>query len=213
MSFDALAPHYRWLEAMLAGNLLQRSRTAFLDRIQEPKQVLIYGEGNGRFLAALCERFPMARITVVDASATMLGLAKQRLMKVGHAVGRVTFVHADALNWQPAPAIFDLIVTHYFLDCFREDQLQDLVACLGRAATPSAQWLLADFKAPMAGWRGLRNRVILRLLYVFFRWATRLPARELTPPDVLLARLGFRLRQRQDFDWGLLHSDWWTRDE
>jgi len=27
MSFDALAPHYRWMERVFAGNLMQRHRT------------------------------------------------------------------------------------------------------------------------------------------------------------------------------------------
>src|SRR5439155_22241467 len=33
MSFDTLAPHYRWMEFILAGKKLQRCRTAFLDEI------------------------------------------------------------------------------------------------------------------------------------------------------------------------------------
>jgi len=67
-SFDLLAPHYRWLEWFLAGGKLQRCRTACLGMIAAPK-VLSYGEGNGRFLAALCRKFPEAEVTSVDAGA------------------------------------------------------------------------------------------------------------------------------------------------
>jgi hypothetical protein len=48
-------------------------------------------------------------------------------------------------------------------------------------------------------------------MYLFFRWTTRLPARNLTPPDGLLQECGFTLKSRRIFDWGLLHSDCWAR--
>ena len=69
MSFDLQAPHYRWLEWFLAGGKLQRCRMACLGTIPAPAKVLIYGEGNGRFLAALCRKFPEAEVTSVDAGA------------------------------------------------------------------------------------------------------------------------------------------------
>lgn len=37
MSFDRIAPHYRWLEAILAGNVLQRARTAWLAATPPPR--------------------------------------------------------------------------------------------------------------------------------------------------------------------------------
>ena len=67
MSFDLLAPHYRWMEWLLAGGKLQRCRTACLGMIPAPAKVLIYGEGNGRFLAALCREFPEAEVTSVPS--------------------------------------------------------------------------------------------------------------------------------------------------
>ena len=75
MSFELLAPHYRWLEWVLAGNTLQRCRTAWLDRVASAPAVLLLGEGNGRFLAECRRRLPQARITCVDASGRMLRLA------------------------------------------------------------------------------------------------------------------------------------------
>jgi hypothetical protein len=56
MSFDRLAPHYRWLEWVLAGRKLQRCRTAFLDEIGRADATLLVGEGNGRFLGELLKR-------------------------------------------------------------------------------------------------------------------------------------------------------------
>lgn len=211
MSFDLLAPHYRWLEWLSAGGKLQRCRTAFLHAIAPPARVLIYGEGNGRFLVELCRRFPQAQVTVVDASAEMIAQARRRLQAAGLAESLVTFIHADALAWTPPVGVFDLIVTCFFLDCFCEDELRRLVPVMARAARPQAQWLLADFQIAPSGLRHLRSRFILAVLYAFFRRATGLSAHELVHPAPLLQAAGFACKQRVEQDHGLLHSELWVR--
>ena len=67
----------------------------------------------------------------------------------------------DALTWQPPRGVFDLVATHFFLDCFRRDELERLVAKVAASATDEARWLLADFRVPASGWRKWRARVVL----------------------------------------------------
>jgi ubiquinone/menaquinone biosynthesis C-methylase UbiE len=210
MSFDALAPHYRWMEWILAGNKLQRCRVRFLNRIQSAENILILGEGNGRFLLECRRANPSSRITCVDASGAMLASAKARLQRNGVSIDAIDFITADALAWTPLKT-YDAIVTHFFLDCFRPDQLAALIAKLSASASPNADWLMADFQAPSAGMRRHRARLILWSMYAFFRFATRLPARRLTAPDLYLRENGFQLQERLEAEWGLLHSDWWAR--
>lgn len=211
MSFDRLAPHYRWMEWLLAGGKLQRCRTAFIRDIPPPHRVLMLGEGNGRCLVELLRAFPDAHFTCVDASARMLGCARARVLKRGLSDAGIEFMHADALRWEPPDAQFDLLVTHFFLDCFAPEQLAKLVPRLAAAGTAEARWLLADFCEPSSGFAKWRARCILRAMYCFFRRMTRLPARRLTPPDAFLERSGFALSKRLLADWGLLHSDLWQR--
>ena len=211
MSFDRLAPHYRWMEFVLAGGRLQRCRTAFLNEVGRRRDVLLLGEGNGRFLVECRRALPQAHITCVDSSARMLDEARRRLVNSGLGAGNTEFLKANALDWKPPKPGFDLVVTHFFLDCFRPDQLEALMAALARVATPRATWLLADFRVPPAGGRRLRALLIHRLMYLFFRFATDLPAQCLTAPDRLLEANGFELRERRLSEWGLLHSDWWER--
>jgi ubiquinone/menaquinone biosynthesis C-methylase UbiE len=211
MSFDLLAPHYRWMEFILAGSKLHRCRTAFLSAIPEPKHALLLGEGNGRFLVELLRKYPHARVTCLDASQRMLDCARERVLKYGMENGPTEFIHADILEWNPQLGSFDLIVTNFFLDCFTPQQIELVVNKLARAATPNAQWLLADFREPSVGLKKWRARLILQSMYLFFRTVTRLPASRLTPPDSFLQERGFELLQRSQADWGLLHSDWWSR--
>ena len=209
MSFDRLAPHYRWMEWVLAGGKLQRCRTAFLDRVEGTRNALIAGEGNGRFLAEWRRKQPWARATVVDASARMLGAARTRLERQAIESERVQFVHADLRDGAPEGGPFDLIVTHFFLDCFPPGTLRELVERLARAAAPEAAWLIADFQVPAGGPARWRARAIHALMCGFFRLATRLPARCLTPPDAFLKDQGFELQERRTSEWGLLHTDLW----
>lgn len=209
MSFDLLAPHYRWMEALCAAGQLQRCRTALLAELAAPRRVLVYGEGNGRFLVELLRRFPAARVTVVEASAVMIELARTRLQRAGLAGAQVEFIHADALTWQPPAAAFDLIVTCFFLDCFREDQLQHLVPAIAHAAAADAHWLHADFQIAPTGLMRMCSRVIVKFLYVFFRCVTRLPAHELVDVTPCLSAAGFTRQQRREFILGLLFCDLW----
>jgi ubiquinone/menaquinone biosynthesis C-methylase UbiE len=199
------------MELVLAGEKLQRCRTAFLDRIAPPESILICGEGNGRFLLECRRTWQHAKILCTDASGRMLSVAKRRLTRGGLGDEGIQFLRADVLEWSPPKEAFDLIVTHFFLDCFRAEQLQAVIAKLATAARPKAAWLLADFQAPESGLRRFRARMILRAMYIFFRIATRLPARRLTPPGPFLAGNGFVLRQQRMSEWGLLHSDLWER--
>ena len=140
----------------------------------------------------------------------MLIQARRRLeMENARATSQIEFIRADILSWSPRPKEFDLIATNFFLDCFTENQLEQIICRLAAAAAPAANWLLADFQIASAGLRRLRSRVILWAMYVFFRTTTRLPANHLAPPDAFLKRAGFALRHRLESDWGLLHSDWW----
>lgn len=199
--FDLLAPHYRWMERVLAGSRLQECRTKYLSAISNARRILLLGEGPGKFLRA-CS--PKAEITCLDSSAKMLDEARK-------AVGdsNANFVHADVLNYSFGS--YDAVVTHFFLDCFRPEQLQALVPRIAGALSSGGVWLLADFRLPERGPQRWRAAIILKMMYVFFRVATRLPACHLTNPDPYLQQNGLTLVERHTSDWGLLHTDLWRK--
>jgi len=205
MNFDTLAPHYRNLETALVGNILQGCRTAFLDEIRNCRRALGLGEGPGRFLVELLGNDLRVEVTCVEHSRRMNQETQSRLSESDYR--RVRFEQADALTWQPRGKRFDLIATHFFLDCFSVDQVKALVAKAAASLKPDARWLLADFRMPERGWRRWRAHVLLTIMYRFFRIATGWSAERLTPPARFLEASGFRLAARWLTNFDFARSD------
>jgi len=213
MSFDTLAPYYRSMEFVTAGQLLQRCRKSFLAGTQSCHRALLLGEGPGRFLGELLRTNSRIKVTCVERSPRMIAAAMGQLKRNGLNAARVQFVQCDAMIWHPPPEKFDLVGTHFFLDCFQPDELERLVAKVGKATTANARWLITDFCVPPKGWRRWRARVALSLMYAFFRAVTGLSASHLTPADEFLHDAGFRLASRRRANFGFVHADLWMRNE
>lgn len=209
MSFDLLAPHYSWMELLLAGERLQRCRSAFLEDIGPRRRALVIGEGHGRFLEACLRNDIAAEIVCVDASRGMLETARRRIGPVQKRA-RVQFCHGDILHTN-LEGTFDLIATHFFLDCFPPRELQAVVAKISSVAEPGSVWAVADFMIPESGWKRERAKAIHWIMYAFFRRFTGLRARRVTPPDSFLKAAGFELQARRFSEWGLLHTDLWRK--
>jgi ubiquinone/menaquinone biosynthesis C-methylase UbiE len=210
VSFDSIAPAYRTLETIAFGGALQRARVACLDEIGLPRRALIVGEGNGRFLCELLRRHPSVEVDCVDESGRMLELARRRIeRRLPADAARVRFLRHDITSWSPPEASYDLVVTHFFLDCFCEDRVADIVNRVSRAATPRAPWLLADFCIPAGGFARTRAGLWLAAMYRFFRLTSGIKARELVDPSPFLRGVGFVLARQHLFRSGMVKSELW----
>lgn len=201
MNADRIARLYRWIEYAAFGGALQRRRVAFLPEVADARRVLVLGDGDGRFLKKLVEQNPQAHVDYVDLSGRMLELARGRA-----GTARVTYHQADALEIALPERGYDLIVTHFFLDCFEEAGAARLVERVARGACPNARWMISEFR------ESSRWAVVwLRLMYAFFGIATGLEIRRLIDHHPLLARHGFRMMRGESAWWGLMASELWTR--
>ncbi|MCC7374340.1 MAG: class I SAM-dependent methyltransferase [Verrucomicrobiales bacterium] len=209
MSFDRLARHYRWMEFVLAGGLLQRARTVWLPEVPTTRRALLLGEGNGRFLGPALAALPDATFHCVDASGGMLEQASRAVSDENR--NRVTFEVASLPDWRPTSGSFDLVVTNFFLDCFPSTELPRVMAVIADAISTKAAWLLTDFAIPTGRWRKVRAQLIHQAMYTFFRWSTKIRARRLIAPEPLLSDLGFERQAVREFEWGLVRSSLWRR--
>jgi hypothetical protein len=212
--FDRIAKPYRWMEYLTLGRTLWRCRTHFLRDLAGRRGALILGDGDGRFTAALLRANPHIRIDAIDSSAAMLHLLQQRaLAGTTDASTRLRTHHADvcAFVGDLVPnAAYDLVVTHFFLDCLAQKEVDALALALAPHLQLGALWLVSDFRIP-AGMMRWPARVLVRSLYFAFRVLTGLRATHLPDHAAALTSAGFT-RNAQKFSWmGMLTTELWGR--
>ena len=206
MNCDPIARVYRWCEYAAFGRELERRRTRYLADVAQAHKALVLGDGDGRFAAQLLAAAPKVQVELVDSSQAMLDLASKRAKST-----RVNYRHSDARLIFPLSHQYDLIATHFFLDCFDSQDLQKLVPQIALAAQPGAVWLISEFRQPAHGWRAVWAWLWLRLLYFLFAWTTGLKVRDLTNHRPLLEASGFKLEQAEEVWFGLLASELWRK--
>ncbi len=207
--FDHLARPYRWLEYLTFGPMLARCRFRRIPELTHARRALVLGDGDGRFLARLLATNPMLQADVVDQSPAMLRLLRARTEALG-AANRVSIYEIDALAFRPAEsAAYDLVIAHFFLDCFTTEQVCELARNIQPNLAPGAIWIISEFSIPR-GLAALPARIIVRSLYFAFRILTGLRARALPRHASGLVQAGLALRHRKAFLFGLLISETWA---
>jgi ubiquinone/menaquinone biosynthesis C-methylase UbiE len=208
--FGRLARVYRWMEYFSFGLYLQRCRMLRIAEMVACRRALVYGDGDGRFLAELVRSARGTRIAAVDVSREMLRQATKRLP----SEARARLVGADALGCEVSAfpeAPFDLVVSHFFLDCFNEEELFTLVARANAAAVEGAMWVVSDFAAPQQPVARQLGRLVVGGLYLAFGLLTGLRTRRLPDHGRVMRESGWRLEDRRTLLLGLLASERWRR--
>ena len=201
MNCDLIAPHYWWIERLGMGRALERRRRWFLPSLGHSRRALVLGDGDGRFLRELLRNNSAVQADYVDLSERML---EQALHRVGP--DRVVYRKADALTAEFAPGEYDLIVSHFFFDCFNSAELALLIERVAGAAKPGAEWIVSEFRTP-----NILARLLVRALYLFFRITTGLKTRNLADHRPILGSHGFRLMSSSHARGGLVVSELWER--
>lgn len=211
MNCDRIARWYRWLEYCSLGHALERTRLEYLPATVGARRVLMLGEGDGRFLAAFVAASVLSAVDSIDNSRAMLRLSSDRIRQRTAASWRVTFHHADARNFSLRSGAYDLIVTHFFLDCFSTEESARLISQICCAAAPGARWLISEFHQPANGLARLWIAPLIRLAYFFFRLTTGLETTRLPEYREALRAGGFERSRHRLARGGLLISELWER--
>jgi SAM-dependent methyltransferase len=205
-NFDNLAGAYLWLERLTFGNLLWKCRCAYLDELRSCRTALVIGDGDGRFTARLLESNPDIRIDAVDNSPAML---RALLQRAGTNSTRVHIHQADARTFAPPQHGYDLIVTHFFLDCLTTEEVIGLANRLRSCVAPSCRWVISEF-AIAKGWLGwIFARPLVGALYITFWLLTRTTVFCLPDHREALPLAGFALTHRYHILGGSLVSEMW----
>jgi ubiquinone/menaquinone biosynthesis C-methylase UbiE len=212
MNCDPIAPLYRWLEYAVFGKALERCRLSHLEGLKSPQRALVAGDGDGRFLKALALRFPKTSIDYVDVSSGMLALARKRAgLRSPPDAPPINFYQCDVRSIDWGDRYYDLIACHFLFDVFALVELSKVVDQLSQAAAPQAQWIVSEFDLPPGRLQRLGAKLLLRIMYRFFRVATGLVNQELPDWRPLLRSKGFSCEIRSSQRGGFIVSERWTR--
>ncbi len=196
MNCDPLARIYSSLEYLAFARQLERQRFLFLDEALDTKRALLLGEGDGRFVSELATRNHNVEIDCVEKSAKMIEVAQRRLRDANIPFpDRVRFHRRDARLGFKGQHAYDLVVSHFFLDCFSDADSNQIISSVRGLCKPGAKWLIAEFQQPARGWRKWYARCWLALMYWFFRITTQLSTRQLPQYHSTLSAEGFLLRR------------------
>lgn len=208
--FDHVARVYRAMEYLSFGPMLERCRFHYIPALTDARRALVLGDGDGRFVAQLLKEAPHLRADAVDGSPAMLRLMRERVCRLG-AGERLTTRCADARAFEPESTGYDLVVTHFFLDCLTEQEADGLIVRLRPHLAPGARWLVSEFQVPATGVlrRGF-SRLTIAGLYAAFGLLTGLRVRKIPPWRALFAGHGFRRTATRRWLGGLLVSEVWA---
>jgi len=211
-NFDRLARLYAPLEWLSFGRALSRRRLHFIDdpRVACARRVLVLGDGDGRFTAALLARYPTLHVTAVDASAPMLAEFERRVRAA--APNAVLELHcADLRGWRVPRADHDLVVSHFLFDCFTTRDLVSLIERVSPALAPNARWLVSDFAIPQHALWTPFAKLLLSSLYWAFRLLTGLRVTHLPDYQTALKTGHVELTDADTSLGGSLRSELWER--
>ncbi len=208
-NFNRVARVYAAMEMVTFGPWLWRCRCSFLPELTMQRSGLVLGDGDGRFTAKLLEENSQVQVDAVDASVKML---RELTRNAGLRAGRVRMHQTDAREWEPENSAYDLIVTHFFLDCLTTAEAAALAHKIRSHASANAVWVVSEFAIPK-GWLGwLIARPLVQGLYCAFFVLTGLRVQRLPKYGEALAEAGWaRLREKKLLG-GLLVSELWSTE-
>jgi tRNA (cmo5U34)-methyltransferase len=186
--FNRIARSYDLIAKLVFGKSISQSHLAFLDDLPVNATILVLGGGSGAFLTSIPE-LHQKEVLYLDASPVMLSLAARQLK------GRypnVRFVEGTELNI-PATVKPSVVITHFYMDMFPEDVLNQIIKNVGGQCEPDVKWIVSDFVKPVR----FRQQVLLRIMYRFFRILTKIEATDLPDWEQIMATNGYQPMRSQ----------------
>ena len=163
--YNKIAYLYASLSRIVFGNSLSKIQEDLVRYLPKEGKLLILGGGNGKILPHIHQHAPRLTIEYVEASSTMIQLAKKTKPKDQ----KITFHHKDVRDYNQK---HDYIFAGFFLDLFDEKEIEELILKFENNKSRTT-WYIADFQLnKRTKYRLLRN-IQLKLTILFFRIMTQ----------------------------------------
>jgi ubiquinone/menaquinone biosynthesis C-methylase UbiE len=177
---------------------LHRAQLEYVSKIPSHANVLILGGGTGKILKDVCRQSSSLQIYYVEASSEMIERARKN---VDQSKNQVHFIHGTEHSI-PKTIHFDVVITNFFLDMFSDAGVSQLIAVVSRAVKKESTWMVTDFVRPKKS----LYRLLLRIMYLFFRTFCKIEARQLPLWENELKKAGLQEKKNELFYGGFIKS-------
>jgi ubiquinone/menaquinone biosynthesis C-methylase UbiE len=160
-NYDNSAWFYDSLAKLFYGNALVNAQVYLLQFIKPNSNILIAGGGTGWIMEEIARIHPSGlKITYVEISAKMMALSMKR--SIGD--NEVIYLNQPIEETDLTPK-FDVIITPFLFDNFKEDTLQTVFYHLHQLLKTDGLWLNTDFQLIGKWWQN----ILLKTMFLFFK--------------------------------------------
>lgn len=172
--YNSIAKFYDGLSRVVYQKSIVKAQVFLIQLIKDNDNILIVGGGTGWILKEIAKlQKQNLSIVYVERSSAMINLAKKKKA----ADLKTTFIQ-NGIEEYNADEKFDVIITAFLFDNFKEDKIKFVFTKLDGYLKHHGIWLYADFvndKSNKKKWQ----QFLLRSMYVFFSITTGIETQEL----------------------------------
>lgn len=204
--FDKSINWYDSLSSFVFGSRLRQMERELIPHVPDSGTILWIGGGSGQILPEIIAARPSLEILYLDTSEKMVAKAKRRLAGTEAKVS--FFTSLSQITHDQAP--LDAVLLFFVLDVFTEQELQEILPIWNSCGSKKTNLLLvADFDYPISRLGNLFARMLIPLMYVFFRLSIQIPTKKLPDWKKSLDQLGYTESSITTSLMGVLRSGCW----
>lgn len=174
-NYNFIAPYYDTISKVVFGKTIFHAQTCLLSTIHANSSLLIVGGGSGWILEEIAKLHNDGlEIIYIESSEKMIALAKER--KYNH--NNVSFICLPIQEYQTLQQ-FDYVFTAFLFDILTEEKINSAFAKIHPLLKTGGKWLYADF-IPTNSTKKNWQKMLLKIMYLFFRIVSRIDAKRLT---------------------------------
>jgi len=203
LNFDRIAPYYDFLASLVFFGAIKRSQVENLRIIPPKGKVLIIGGGTGWIIPYIFEGGQVEKLHYVEASQKMLEMAQKKCPE--EFLGKVEFILGD--ETAISDVNFDAIITNFFLDCFEEERLKEIMKILYGHLKEGGHWFVTDFQIDQKWYRRIWQNPLLKLMFIFLKLNSKLESGYLVDFDSIFDGFGMGVLSEKRYFGGFVKSN------
>ena len=208
--FNRLSSIYDFVVWLVFGNKIQNLKRSFIQSRPTAENTLIIGGGTGEILEYALESNISSRFVYAELSDQMIIKTKARIS--ADDLSRIEFCNDYRATLGEKK--FNYIIVPFVLDCYRYKDVKIMLNEFTSALAHKGSIVFFDFNLSKEdGFESRQWKIyFIKLLYVFFRLTTSIPAKRLPSFSRLFSEAGYYKAHTTLISKGWIQAIEWKRE-